>query len=396
MVPRPDLRCFDIDALILERLSKSARLSRPHAGSRLERLARHRTFHLRCQKPRKIFTRPLPRDSRLRLRARFTRSQNRKILASVSARATSDLRALARLARPKGGAALLAYPLVGYGFGLWDLTIDVIGVREISLVLIAWFVASAGTMWLNASLDGEEGSALFAHDSPTPRPARLAAWGYAAIGTGVSISAFANTRIFVLCVACAALSIAYSHPRTRWKAHPVLGPAVNALGYGVLSPLAGLSAASVPVTPRAAVVLACISLWTLGATFAAQAFQQDDDARRGYRTFVVTHGPTACLEACRLTTIVPVVVLVAMSAVGVLPRALLVGAPFFVLVDRHVVKWLQEPGGGSPKWAAGYMVRMLAGGALFVGLATADFLYDFLADRPAGGAATVHWATPSS
>jgi len=299
---------------------------------------------------------------------------------------------LVRLARPKGGAALLVYPLVGYGFALWDLGLDAVGEREISLVLAAWFIASAGTMWLNASLDGDEGAALFADDGPAPRPRHLARWGYAAIVCGVALSFRANPVIFGLCVACAALSVLYSHPRTRWKAHPVLGPAVNALGYGLLSPLAGYAAASSAPSARAVVVVVCMALWTVGATFAAQAFQRADDARRGYRTLVVTHGPRACLAVCRVTTAVPVLVLAAMAIAGYLPRVLLVGCPFFLGIDRHLQRWMHEPNGGSARWALGYMTRMLAGGLLFVTLATADFLYDYVADRPAGGAATARGA----
>ncbi len=296
--------------------------------------------------------------------------------------------ALVGLARPKGGAALLTYPLVGYGFALWDHSAEVLGLGRLAVVLAAWFVASAGTMWLNASLDGEERGALFAAPPPAHAPAHLSVWGAGAIAAGVALSWFAGARIFAACVACAALSLAYSSPRTRWKAHPVLGPAVNTVGYGLLSPLAGWSAASVPMTPRAAIVFACVALWTLGAAFAAQAFQRDDDARRGYRTLVVTHGPATCLRVARLTTAAPVAVLAAMALVGLLPRVLLLGVPYFVLVDRHLIRWSREPDGGAPAWAAGYMARMLVGGALFVSLATADFLRDFAADRPAAGLAT--------
>jgi hypothetical protein len=74
--------------------------------------------------------------------------------------------------------------------------------------------------------------------------------------------------------------------------------------------------ARVPPTPRAIVVLVCIALFTLGATFAAQAFQQADDARRGYRTLVVTHGPRVCLEVTRWTTALPVAVLGALALAG--------------------------------------------------------------------------------
>lgn len=308
--------------------------------------------------------------------------------------APSTLSALARLARPRGGAALLVYPLTGYGFALWDHSAEVRGLLRLALVCVSWFVASAGTMWLNARLDGEEGGALFA-EAPTRAPRHLAAFGHAAIAVGLGVAWLASDRIFAVCAVCAALSLAYSSPRTRWKGHPVLGPAVNAVGYGLLSPLAGFLAVGVALTPRAAIVLACLSLWTLGAAFAAQAFQRDDDARRGYRTLVVTHGPATCLRVARLTTWAPIAALTAMAIVGLLPRVLLLGVPYFAVVDRHVARWLRQPHGGDASWAAGYMARMLGGGALLVSLATVDFLYDFMADRPAAGLATARGAPRS-
>ena len=302
------------------------------------------------------------------------------------------LRTVLALARPLGGLSLLVYPLVGYGFALWDHSAEIGGLGDLALLCAAWFVASAGTMWLNARLDGAESGALFA-EAPTAAPPAFLGWlGTVAIGAGVVLSALAGLRVLLPCLGCAALSFLYSHPRTRWKAHPVLGPAVNALGYGTLSPLAGWAVARVPPTPRAIVVLVCIALFTLGATFAAQAFQREDDARRGYRTLVVTHGPRVCLAVTRWTTALPAAVLGALALAGYFPRLLLVGVPFLAVVDRHLRRWQSATGGGTPKLALGYMARMLGLGTIFIGLATVDFVIDLAADRPPAGLGTARGA----
>jgi 4-hydroxybenzoate polyprenyltransferase len=295
-------------------------------------------------------------------------------------------RALWDLARPKGGAALMLVPLVGYGFAHWDYALDLVRPGAMLLVLASWFVASAGTMWLNAALDGDEDGALFAVG--THRPEGLARFGYAALAVGVALSAATGTHALVPCALCAVLAILYSHPRTTWKAHPILGPAVNAAGYGVLSPLAGWLVVGKPLTFRAVVVHLVIGVWILGATFAAQAFQQKDDARRGYRTLVVTHGPAACLRATRASFYFSVGALAVLAAAGYLPRLLLAGLPIFALADRWLAAWRRQPGGGDPSWAAGFLIRVLVGGCVLVLLSCADFALDAAAERPAAGLAT--------
>jgi 4-hydroxybenzoate polyprenyltransferase len=295
-------------------------------------------------------------------------------------------RALWTLSRPKGGAALMLVPLVGYGFAHWDYALDTVHAGAMLLVLASWFVASAGTMWLNAALDGDEEGALFAE--ATRRPAHLARFGYAALAAGVALTALTRTAAVLPCTACAVLSVLYSHPKTMWKAHPIFGPAVNALGYGMLSPLAGWLVAGRPLTFRAGVVFLVIGVWLLGATFAAQAFQQADDARRGYRTLVVTHGPAACLRATRASFFFCVGALTALAAFGFLPRMLLLGLPVFVLAERWLAAWQRQPGGGDPKWAAGFLIRVLVGGGVLVVLSCADFVVDSMGDGPVAGLAT--------
>jgi 4-hydroxybenzoate polyprenyltransferase len=296
------------------------------------------------------------------------------------------LTALWRLARPRGGAVLLLVPLLGYGIALWDHALDPVHPLELLAVLTGWFVASAGTMWLNASLDGDENEALFAR--PTQRPRGLAWYGYGALGAGVILVLLANRVSGAFAAACAVLSVLYSHPRTMWKARPVLGPLVNGLGYGVLTSLGGWAIVGVPLSVRVAAAFASVTVFIVGTTFAAQAFQRDDDARRGYRTLVVTHGPAACLRAARACAWASIAIVAVGCAAGFYPRICLLGLPTFGLVDRWVRAWQSRGDGGTPSHAAGFVARMLATGVVLLGLAYVDFLRDRAAGGPIAGLAT--------
>jgi 4-hydroxybenzoate polyprenyltransferase len=288
---------------------------------------------------------------------------------------------LVMLARPKGTLLLLAVPLTGYGFAHWDHRLA--AQRPLALVplLVAWACLSAGSLWLNAALDGDEGGALFARapkamsaTEATTRPARLVAWGYGALAVAVAFAFAAGVWAGALCAACACLAIAYSHPRTMWKAHPVMGPFVNAAGYGVLSFAAGFSIARVMMTPRSAAAMLLLTVFVVGMCFAAQAYQHDDDARRGYRTLVVTAGPAACLRAAVLCTRATLVGVAALAAAGVYPRAVRLGLPAFALAELTMARWRRDPGGGTAADAAEFATRMLAGGTVLVALATIDAL----------------------
>jgi len=281
---------------------------------------------------------------------------------------------------------LLLVPLLGYGIALWDHALDPVHLLALVLVLSGWFVASAGTMWLNASLDGDEKEALYAR--PTERPRGLPFFGYAAITAGVAL-AFAGNRLSGACASgCAVLSLLYSHPATMWKARPVLGPLVNAAGYGVLTSLAGWAIVGVPMSFRVAAAFASVTMFVVGATFAAQAFQREDDARRGYRTLVVTHGPAACLRAARGCAWASVGIVLVLSALGFYPRICLLGMPAFAQVDAWIRRWQREPGAGTSSHAAGLVARMLGLGVVLLALAYVDYALDRAAGRPAAGLAT--------
>jgi 1,4-dihydroxy-2-naphthoate octaprenyltransferase len=282
---------------------------------------------------------------------------------------------------------------MGYGMALWGYAMMPWRPGALLGVLAAWALLSAGTLWLNAALDGEEGGAVFALRAE--RPAGLQRWGTAALAAAVLVASWSDRRAGVACGICAALAVLYSHPRTAWKGHPVLGPLVNVVGYGVLSPLAGWFVAEVPMDPRTAAAFASLALSVLGSTFAAQAFQREDDARRRYRTLVVTHGPAACLRAAHGLMRASVALVAALMVAGYYPRLCLLGLPAFWLADRWMVRWRGKPGGGAPSDAVGLLVRMLLGAVILIVLAYTDLVHALLTgDDPPGGAGTAAGRTP--
>ena len=171
---------------------------------------------------------------------------------------------LVALARPKGTLLLLAVPLTGYGFAHWDYGLEARRPLALAAVLVSWVLLSAGSLWLNAALDGDEGAALFAEK--VARPKHLVPFGYAALALAVALALAADPWSGAACAASAVLAVLYSHPRTMWKGHPVLGPFVNGAGYGVLSWTAGFAVAGVAMSLRTAPSAASARMRTAGAS----------------------------------------------------------------------------------------------------------------------------------
>jgi 4-hydroxybenzoate polyprenyltransferase len=295
-------------------------------------------------------------------------------------------RALWRLSRPRFALWILWIPCIGYGFAHWDRALDWTRPAAFLVVLLAWSLLNAGALWLNAALDRDDAGALYARATPLPEHVR--SYGYASLALAVVLAGLASAAAGLCAAACALLAVLYSHPVTAWKGHPILGPSVNALGYGILSGLAGWVLVGVGMNLRTALTFALMTLWLLGATFAAQAFQQRDDTRHGYRTLVVTHGPRVCLMAARLCMDGAVVGVLALAAFGWYPRIILLAAPVFLVAERWMRSWLERPDGGDPRWAAGLIQRMLIGGMVMFALVYADYLYSYYAGVPVAGLAT--------
>lgn len=307
--------------------------------------------------------------------------------------------ALWQLSRPQGAFWLSWIVLIGYGFTLWDWGMGPRGLTGLVVILGSWWLLNAGSLWLNAVLDDDQGEVLF-QSRPVALPRGTAFAGYLALAAAVLVSAFSRWP-GVLCAAGAALlAVLYSHPRTCWKGHALGGPFVNLVGYGMLTPLAGYAQTGLPATPRGAVTLVLLAAWILGAYFVAQAFQQREDAERGYSTLVVTRGAAGVIRVARWLMGFSMVGVVAGIVLGYYPRLLLLGVPLLWLTDRYIGRWRAAAvEHDAERWgramAMGLHRRMMFSGAVLFVLAYCDYQADYQSDRPAAGWATARGRPPS-
>lgn len=304
----------------------------------------------------------------------------------MSADRPSTLRALWALARPRLMPYVVLLPLVGFGWAHWDRALTPVGWRAIVLVCVAWALLHAGTLWLNAALDRDEGEVLMGRSVPVPRGVER--HGYLALAASVALAFLAHPLSGAAATACALLAVLYSHPRTVWKGHPVLGPFVNGVGYGLLSPLAGWAVVDVAPNPRTVVVWVLGALGVLGCYFMAQAFQAEEDRDRGYRTLVATHGPRAALGAGRILIAVGFVAAVGLAVIGWFPRICLLAIPLWFWVDDWFARWMREPDGGSEAWARVMASRLLASGLVVVALVLGVYIDQVHRGVPVAGLGT--------
>ena len=299
----------------------------------------------------------------------------------------STARALWVLSRPRLAPYVVTLTFVGFMWAHWDRALRLRGLEDWLLVACSWLLLHAGTLWLNAALDRDEGEVLYGRT--VPPPPGVSAYGYVALGLSVVVAAFAVPLAGVCAALCAVLSVLYSHPATRWKGHPIGGPLVNGLGYGLLSSLAGWSTTGLTANPRSVVIWLLSSFGVMGCYFAAQAFQRDEDAARGYRTLVVTHGPAATLTAARLCLGVGFVGGMVLSIVGWFPRICLAGIPLWWWVDDWLRRWSKLPDGGSAAHAQTMARRLLVAVVVCLCLVFGEYVRESLAREPVAGLGTV-------
>lgn len=280
-------------------------------------------------------------------------------------------------------------PLIGFGFAYWDQGCVAPGLSAVPTMLflmLVWAVPHAGTMWLNASLDRDEAPTLFGRSVAVPPHIEWLA--YATLAFSLTVAAIAEWRLMLAVLGCAILSVLYSHPKTAWKGHAILGPLTNVLGYGVLSPLGGFFLSGYPATLRGLFVLLTSMPWIASAYFAAQAFQQDEDRARGYRTLVATHGPLVTLKVTRAMFHLALLMTFGLAAAGFFPRIILFTVPLFFWVDRVLVAWMKEPNGGDASWAKKFFVRLATVGLLIVISVSIDYEWTMRTEGLPGGLAT--------
>ncbi|MFT6143174.1 MAG: hypothetical protein ACJAZO_000519 [Myxococcota bacterium] len=276
--------------------------------------------------------------------------------------------------------------LGGYGFAHWDRALLGQGGTALLLTLVSWTFLHAGTLWLNAALDQDEGEVLWGTAAAVPDGIEW--WAYGALGVCMGTAALAGTFVFICAAGCSILAVLYSHPSAVWKGHSVGGPVVNGVGYGLLTPIAGFACVGVPPTPRAGITLIIGLCGVMAAYYAAQAFQGDEDRARNYRTLVARQGMAATVWATRLWMWAGFSGAVLCAAMGWVPRIVLLVLPLFVWVDAHARRWQNSGEANNSDWAKGFASRLLAGALTALALLFFVYMDDSWHNRPVAGLGT--------
>jgi len=133
---------------------------------------------------------------------------------------------------------------------------------------------------------------------PPPVTEALLPFSLAVLVAGVMLAAVVNATVLAIYLVIMAMGLAYSHPRIRLKARPLLGLATVAVGQGMLASLGGW-ASSEPdlstVDPIGWLGILGITLATVGFYPITQAYQVEDDLARGDVTFAAWAGPSRAL-----------------------------------------------------------------------------------------------------
>ncbi len=166
----------------------------------------------------------------------------------------------------------------------------------------AWVVAlNGGTLAFNSAYDRDTDSVAYLRRPPPP-PAGLARRALLLMAGGVLLGAAVAPGFAGVTAVCLLLSVLYSHPAVRLKGVAGADLAVNMLGYGAGTTLAGCFAGqaawgAAPAPPDGAT-------WRLAAGFGllfgsfyplTQIYQIAPDRRRGDRTLAVRLGPRRAL-----------------------------------------------------------------------------------------------------
>ncbi len=164
-----------------------------------------------------------------------------------------------------------------------------------------------GTTALNSYFDRDEGP-IGGMRFPEPVDRGLLGWSVAVQVAGLPLAWIVGPAFLGAYVLLGLLAAAYSLPATRWKGRPRAALLVVALGQGGVGSLAGYWAAAGPAArpltdlaaPGAWWAAAVAALVLIGQYVASQAYQVDEDRRRGDLTLPVLLGPRRALRLALL------------------------------------------------------------------------------------------------
>jgi 1,4-dihydroxy-2-naphthoate octaprenyltransferase len=161
------------------------------------------------------------------------------------------------------------------------------------------FCLYTGITAFNSAYDRDKGP-VGGMLTPPPVPPGLLLFSLLVQAVGAMLAAGVNRVFLAIYLIIAAMGAAYSHPRTRWKAHPVASAATVFIGQGALGFLAGWAAASGGLagvgSERGTWGMLSAAFTTLGLYPLTQVYQIEEDSARGDRTLAVVLGPAGALR----------------------------------------------------------------------------------------------------
>jgi 4-hydroxybenzoate polyprenyltransferase len=185
-------------------------------------------------------------------------------------------------------------PLFAWGLALGGAELS----TRAALAFLAFHVfLYGGITAYNSYYDRDEGP-VGGLLKPPPVTAPLLGFSLAVQLVGLALCVVLSWELALFYAIVMALSVAYSHPRFRWKARARLSLVVVGLGQGAIGFRAGWLSAATPAAPllgSADGLLGMTSavLLTTGFYPLSQLYQIDEDRQRGDRTFAVAYGAEA-------------------------------------------------------------------------------------------------------
>lgn len=236
---------------------------------------------------------------------------------------------------------LLLAPIYLWGFYLADGRIDLaFGLGFLAFHLFLY----GGTTAYNSYYDRDEGP-VGGLEKPPPVTELLLPFSWGMQLMGVLLAAFVNLPLLVLYLVIMGMGIAYSHPRTRWKARPFGGLLTVGVGQGILAGLAGWVTAQPDLLQMRwidGLGILAIALVTVGFYPLTQIYQIEEDAARGDITFAVWAGSRGVFRFA-----IPLLAGAAILLIGVIVltmgwwAGLLVGAVYVWLLVA-LLRWASQ------------------------------------------------------
>lgn len=233
-------------------------------------------------------------------------------------------------------------PLFAWGFALGEGQFS----AKAAIAFVAFHVCLYGGITAyNSYYDRDEGP-VGGLRVPPPVSPLLLGFSLAVQALGLGLCVLVGWKQVALDATVMALSVAYSHPRFRWKSRPLLSLVVVGLGQGAIGFYVGWLCSPAPAplvgSLEGLLGIAAAILLTTGFYPLSQLYQIEEDAQRGDRTFAVAYGPRAsfrfalsCLIAGGLC-----IVFVALSRFGLADAALALLAQ--LLLWWVILRWHQR------------------------------------------------------